>query len=198
MGELYDLELSTPEQTVAKLTTSEVHENPGWDLASLFRTAPADTLVGKAQWVDLKSYLPGDILVKVDRASMAHGLEVRVPLLDHHLIEWALQLPTDLTFGANGEGKVLLKRHLARRLPKEAFDRPKMGFGVPLEHWLRGERGLSGLADRLRKRHPRGRFFSPLRASAIQRLEVEHRWRNVSSTLWALLFLEAWWQKHFV
>jgi asparagine synthase (glutamine-hydrolysing) len=198
LAELYDLELSVPAQTVERLTTPEVHENPGWDLASLFRAAPADTLVGKAQWVDLKSYLPGDILVKVDRASMAHGLEVRVPLLDHHLVEWALKLPTPLTFGAHGEGKVLLKRHLARRLPKEAFDRPKMGFGVPLEHWLRGEHGLSGVADRLRRRHPRRRFFSPLRSSAIERLVLEHRWRNVSSILWALLFLEAWWQKHFV
>lgn len=86
---------------------------------------------------DLSTYLPHDILVKTDRASMSVGLELRSPLLDHHVVETALSLPTDWTW-ANGAGKRVLKSVLRRHVPDALWDRPKQGFAVPLATWLRG------------------------------------------------------------
>jgi asparagine synthase (glutamine-hydrolysing) len=87
--------------------------------------------------LDLVSYLPDDILAKVDRASMAVGLEVRAPLLDHRVVEFALRLPPPLTH-RGGVSKVILRRLLYKRVPQSLVDRPKMGFGVPLADWFRG------------------------------------------------------------
>ncbi|MAT14330.1 MAG: asparagine synthase (glutamine-hydrolyzing) [Planctomyces sp.] len=116
---------------------------------------PVDALVdpgfgvnrdGWIQWMqysDQQRYLPDDILVKVDRASMAHSLEVRVPLLDHRLIEWSWSLPGQLKRGTrlsetSQSGKVLLRKLLSKFVPSDLYERPKVGFGVPLDHWLRG------------------------------------------------------------
>jgi asparagine synthase (glutamine-hydrolysing) len=98
--------------------------------------------VKRCQLSDLRRYLPGDILTKVDRMSMANSLEVRVPLLDHRLVELAFTLPLNLRLRDNGEGgvttKYLLRRAAARHLPAALVDRRKMGFGIPIEAWLRG------------------------------------------------------------
>ena len=91
----------------------------------------------QVQYVDLMTYLPGDILTKVDRASMAHSLEVRVPLLDHVLVEWAATLPPRLRLHARGS-KYVLKQALRSHLPEAILRRRKMGFSVPLASWLRG------------------------------------------------------------
>ncbi len=99
-----------------------------------------DDPVARAQYVDLKTWLPGDILTKVDRTSMACGLEVRVPMLDHRFVEWALDLPRSMKI-ANGEGKFVLKRAFERLVPTEALYRPKQGFSVPLASWFRGPLG---------------------------------------------------------
>src|SRR5262249_34112573 len=93
------------------------------------QAADTDDPLAQIQYLDLKTYLPGDILVKVDRASMANSLEVRVPFLDHTLVEWAASVPSDLKL-RNGEGKFILKRSLEGRLPNEILYRPRQGFVV--------------------------------------------------------------------
>ena len=93
--------------------------------------------LARVQYLDLKTYLAGDILTKVDRASMANSLEVREPLLDHRLTEWAATLPTHLKLNGR-EGKFVLKKGFEPYLPNEILYRPKMGFSVPLAQWFRG------------------------------------------------------------
>jgi asparagine synthase (glutamine-hydrolysing) len=114
-------------------------------LESIMNNAPAETPLDKAIYADFKTYLPGDILTKVDRTSMANSLEVRVPILDHHLVEWAAQLPLSLRL-AGHEGKYVLKKAMEKHLPHEILYRDKMGFAVPLAKWFRGP-----LKDRTRK-----------------------------------------------
>lgn len=101
------------------------------------RRAPTADPLSLVQYLDLKTYLPGDILTKVDRASMAHSLEVRVPLLDHPLVEWVSGLQSDLKL-RRGEGKYALKKAMEPYLPRDILYRPKMGFAVPLAKWFRG------------------------------------------------------------
>ncbi len=99
--------------------------------------APTDDPLGLIQYLDIKTYLVGDILTKVDRASMHHSLEVRVPLLDHQLVEWIWQLPSSLKL--NGQtGKYVFKKAMEPYLPNDILYRRKMGFGVPLADWFRG------------------------------------------------------------
>lgn len=139
--------------------------------------------------VDLVTYLPEDILVKVDRASMAVGLEARAPLLDHHVAEFALRLPLALKW-RGGTTKWLLRRLLYRRVPRSLVDRPKMGFGVPLADWLNGplrarmEELLAGPALRalgLDERAARGLWEAFLAGRELR-----------SSSVWALFALLAW------
>lgn len=102
-----------------------------------FADAPTDHPVSKAQYVDLKTYLAGDILTKVDRASMAVSLEVRVPILDHEFVEWSMGVDPALKLN-NGEGKYLLKKALEPYVPHDLLYRPKMGFSMPIGEWFRG------------------------------------------------------------
>ncbi|NHN36703.1 amidotransferase 1, exosortase A system-associated [Pseudomaricurvus alcaniphilus] len=113
----------------------------GYHALDVFRkhaaNAPTDHPLSLVQYLDFKTYLPGDILTKVDRASMAHGLEVRVPILDHKVVEWMSGLPPELKL-RNGEGKYIFKKSLESRLPADILYRSKMGFAVPLASWFRG------------------------------------------------------------
>ncbi len=113
----------------------------GYQAVDVFRkhmgNAPTDNAQSLVQYLDIKTYLVGDILTKVDRASMAHALEVRVPLLDHELVEWMAGLPPALKL-KNKEGKYIFKKGLEPHLPNDILYRPKMGFAVPLASWFRG------------------------------------------------------------
>ena len=104
--------------------------------------AATDDPLALVQYIDLKTYLVGDINTKVDRASMAHSLEVREPLMDHPLVEWLRNLP-DRAQGHGQEGKHVLKKSMERYLP-EVLYRPKMGFAVPLARWFRGPLQAAG------------------------------------------------------
>lgn len=116
-------------------------ELQGYGAIEVFREhaarAPTDDPLSLVQYLDYKTYLPGDILTKVDRASMAHSLEVRVPLLDHQLVEWISALPSNLKL-RHREGKYVFKRALENIIPDDILYRPKMGFAVPLARWFRG------------------------------------------------------------
>jgi asparagine synthase (glutamine-hydrolysing) len=107
-----------------------------------WQNAPDRDPVATAQYVDIKTWLPSDILTKVDRTAMACSLEVRVPMLDHRFVEWALGLPRAMKI-ANGQSKFILKRAFERLVPNEVLYRPKQGFSVPLASWFRGSLGES-------------------------------------------------------
>jgi asparagine synthase (glutamine-hydrolysing) len=152
--------------------------------------AETDNLVAGASWADLHTYLPDDLMVKVDVASMAHGLETRSPLLDHVLMEWAAGIPEHVKM-AGGVSKALLKSAMKPYLPTELLYRPKMGFGLPVDHWFRHE--LKELAyDVLLSQSARERGV--FRPSYVKVLLDEHSslTRDHHPRLWALLMLELW------
>lgn len=133
---------SIPQATRQRLYSDSFRRDlQGYTALELFREharrAPTDDPLRIAQYLDLKTWLPGDILTKVDRASMAHGLEVRVPILDHRVVDWGMALPSKFKIHA-GEGKYLLKKAMERDLPHEIVFRSKQGFSVPLRQWFRG------------------------------------------------------------
>lgn len=169
------------------------HERPGMiDDDSVTRLIP--DAVGKMRYLDLVTYLPGDILTKVDRATMAVSLESRAPLLDHRLVELSWRLPSALHL-KDGQTKWILRQILERHVPRAMFARPKSGFGVPIGEWLRGplrdwaeetisERALNG-AGLLRA--------GPVRALWGRHLSGEV---NAQYQLWPVLMLQAWHARH--
>jgi asparagine synthase (glutamine-hydrolysing) len=145
---------------------------------------------------DLLTYLPGDLLVKVDLASMAHGLECRGPFLDHRVVELALAMPIDRKLRLRkGRSKVILKRAFADLLPAPIRTRPKMGFGVPIDRWFRGE-----LKDELRSvlLDPVALGRGLFRPEAVETMVAEHveGHRDHAYRLWVLLMLELWFRHH--
>jgi asparagine synthase (glutamine-hydrolysing) len=165
-------------------------ESAGAAFRRLAAEGNAPDYLSTLQYIDVRQYLPDDILAKVDFTSMLVSLEARVPLLDHVLMEYVATMPSRLKF-RNGSGKAILKRVMAADLPAEILDRRKMGFGVPLAAWFRD--GLGQYARELlldRRARQRGVVSSPV----VERLLAEHRrgHRDRSSQLWALLCLEEW------
>jgi asparagine synthase (glutamine-hydrolysing) len=155
--------------------------------------SPTDEPLSMIQYLDIKTYLPGDILTKVDRASMAHALEVRVPLLDHKLVEWISGLPPSMKLNGQ-EGKYIFKKSLESYLPNDILYRKKMGFAVPLAGWFRGP---------LRQR-VRDSLLGPTLAetgifnrSFLTEMVEQHQSgrRDYSAPLWTLLMFEAFLRK---
>ena len=156
-------------------------------LVALMRNAPAQSGLDRAQYADLKFYLPGDILTKVDRTSMAVSLEAREPLLDHRLIAFASRLPEAVRVRGT-TGKWLMKQTMRRYLPDEVLFRPKMGFVTPISAWLRGP--LAGEALGLASSGPLAAtgWFDANRLDALAKAHVAGR-ADHSRLIWQMLML---------
>ncbi|MEX0729907.1 MAG: XrtA/PEP-CTERM system amidotransferase [Aquisalimonadaceae bacterium] len=154
------------------------------------RRAPSDHPLSLAQYIDMKVYLPSDILTKVDRASMAHGLEVRVPLLDHRFVEWAgRKIPPGLKL-ANGKTKAILKHAFEPMLPHDILYRRKMGFSVPIRQWFQGP--LKARSQQLTaSEHLVGSGL--IDRKGLQDILAEHHGGRADhgSTIWSLMVLDA-------
>ena len=179
-AELYTSEFASRWGGTASLGLLEPH----WTLSDA--TTPVEKLVH----TDVGTYLPDDLLVKMDIASMANSLEVRSPLLDHHVVEFAARLPLALKLRGRTP-KYLLKRVMRRHLPSDIVDRRKMGFGVPIDHWLRN--GLREMAHDLlldSTAAARGYF----RPEVVRRWLVDHAAGRAQhhARIWAILMLELW------
>ena len=170
--------------------------DPASVLFEALRVADRRDPVTQATVADLLTYLPGDLLVKVDLASMAHSLECRSPFLDHRVVELALAMPVGHKLRLRGgRSKVVLKAAFAHLIPPSILTRPKMGFGVPLDRWFRGP-----LRDELRAilLDPRTVARNLFRPEAVEGLIDDHLEgrRDHAYRLWALLMLELWFRHH--
>ncbi len=160
-----------------------------WALESLRRT-DATHLIDKKMACDISTYLPGDLLLKIDRMSMAHGLEVRCPFLDRELMEFAARLPAELKTPRN-ELKGLLKSSVRDWLPKELLNRPKQGFGVPLARWFREDlKDLPGSILLSERARARGLFNEKGVRTMIEQHHRGHA--DLSHRLWTLMAFETW------
>jgi asparagine synthase (glutamine-hydrolysing) len=157
-------------------------------LIELMRSAPARSGLDRAQYADLKFWLPGDILTKVDRTSMAASLEAREPLLDHHLVELAARLPETRRV-SGGQGKLALKEAMEGTLPRQILYRPKQGFVLPIAQWFRSELKEAARAAARSERLLDTGWFD---AAALSQLAEDHiaGRRDHARELWQLLMLE--------
>lgn len=169
---------------------AETAEDALWLFRKHWR--PDLPIVRRLQVLDIHTYLPDDILPKVDRASMRHSLETRVPLLDHRLVEHALRLPVDAMY-RDGTGKLLLREAARDLLPERILSRSKQGFGLPRAHWTRDGLGIR-IAERLRGGELTRRGL--IRPAALEMLlEHPNRGRN-PNRLWLLFVLDLWLGAH--
>ena len=187
VSDLMRRQIFTPE-ALEQITTSSVHH-----IAELFQKAEQREPISQALYVDVKSYLVDNCLVKMDRMSMAVSLEARVPLLDKELVELAFQIPDHLKVNG-GQTKVLLKRVASMHVPRECAYRPKEGFSIPIKNWL--ATNLKSLMEELLSPDTirrQGLFESNM----IERLKKEHlrSAANHSHTLWSLMVFQAWRKK---
>ena len=190
--------LQDEDQTYLQLL-SQFHQpnevvNGGHEPPSVIASAASRELmpdyVERMQYLDTITYLPDDILTKVDRASMAVSLEARVPIIDHRVVELAWRFPGSLRY-RDGKSKWILRQVLRRHVPDALIDRPKMGFGVPVDHWLRGplrDWGEDLLAE---SELTRDNMFNPalIRARWDAHVSGRENWQYV---LWTVLMMQAW------
>jgi asparagine synthase (glutamine-hydrolysing) len=149
--------------------------------------------MGFEEWMmlmDTQTYLPDDILVKTDRAAMSVGLETRVPLLDHRIVEFAARLPLKFKI-RDGQGKWILRQILYKHVPREMIERPKMGFSIPIDRWLRGplRNWAEDLLDESRIRKEGYLNAAPIRQKWIEHLSGKRNWQH---QLWNVLMFQAW------
>jgi asparagine synthase (glutamine-hydrolysing) len=159
-------------------------------LQSYFSKTPFSDSAARLQYVDIHTYLADNILTKVDRMSMAASLEVRVPLLDHRIVEFSMSLPSEEKLGP-WQTKAILRRTMASRLPQQIISKPKQGFSVPIKHCLRGPLKTL-MTDLLAENTLKGTDYFKTRV--VQRWVAEHLAAKVdhSHRLWGLMLFEMW------
>lgn len=177
-----------PESLVinGKEPLTQITNNNSW--------AQTDSLEHFMMALDAKTYMSDDILTKVDRAAMACSLETRVPMLDHRVVELAWKMPLDFKI-REGQGKWLLRQVLYRYVPEELIERPKMGFGIPLDSWLRGplKEWAEALLDEQRLRNEGYLNPAPIRQLWNEHLSGKKNWQY---HLWNVLMFQAWLEKN--
>lgn len=168
--------------------------HPSLYMTEYYDNADADDHLSRVLYTDIKTFLVGDILVKVDRMSMANSLEVRAPILDHRVIEYAASIPANLKLNGK-EKKYILKKAFTPFLTNDILYRKKMGFSVPLASWLRNELKTTA-EDKLFK--PENGLSNYFKLPEIKSIWTEHQngARDHSAALWNLLMFEIWWQKY--
>lgn len=188
-----------PFQREMKLLTEDFVRSsvdPLQNMREVLQAAPGESDLDRVLYLDSKSYLPGDILTKVDRMSMANSLEARVPILDHVFLEWVTALPSE--WKLRGRTQKYILRKLAERVgvPKEVLDRPKRGFSLPLVHWMRHELKDLIVSTLTEPRTLQRGYFNP---KGVRRMLDEHfrGRRDHSARIWRLLMLELW-QRNFL
>lgn len=173
-------------------------DTEGYDPADItkahFQNADTDDHLGKILYTDIKTYLPGDILVKVDRMSMANSLETRAPLLDYRVVEYAANIPSALKLNGQ-EKKYILKHAFEKLLPEDVLYRKKMGFSVPLAQWLRNE--LFELADDVFNAEDSG-LAQCFNMNKVRELWLNHQQGQDQNTqeLWSMVAFELWWRAY--
>ena len=167
---------------------------PGSQLSEMMAQGSSRRFEENMMFWDFMTYLPGDILVKVDRAAMAVSLETRMPMLDHRVIEFAWSLPLNLRVH-NGSGKWLLKELLSRYVPRTLTDRPKTGFGIPLDSWLRGplRDWAESLLDESRLRSEGFLHPGPIREKWLEHASGRRNW---AYPLWDVIMFQSWLEEH--
>ena len=193
-AEMYFHTVGIFERRRLKEIVPEVVDDAHLSYFRTFRDPRCGGIVERAMATDIRTYLVDDILTKVDRASMAYSLEARVPLLDHRIVEFAARLPMEHKVRGGGT-KHLLRKILYRHVPRELIDRPKMGFGIPVNRWLRNElRPL--LAEYLNaERVRREGFLRPEGVAQVVREHLSGR-RDHQYRLWALLVFAMWVERY--
>jgi asparagine synthase (glutamine-hydrolysing) len=161
----------------------------GDDFSKTWKSIPTQDRVRKMQEMDLKTYLPGDLMYKVDMASMANSLEVRSPFLDYRVVEFGLSLPAKYKIGG-GENKHILREIARSFVPRNLIDRPKMGFGIPRAKWLRQD--LKGLVQEVLL-DERGRSRGWYQFNKVEEILKNHqRGLELDSLIWPMFMLELW------
>jgi asparagine synthase (glutamine-hydrolysing) len=193
MGYLRSTSISLPERLEKLLGSQENLAGPAAHMSNLLGAANTDDPVLAAQYADLKSWLPGRMLVKTDRAAMAHSLEVRPPLLDYRLVEWAATLPTSFKLDGHN-GKRVLKSSAEKRLPQELLYRKKQGFGLPVSAWLRATR--NNPLDRLSASH-HWKDQGMIDAGYVDEMMQLHRSgrEDFAPELWSVIMFDAFLQQ---
>ena len=194
---MHGISLFSERQRQSLFTSSFKNELQGYNAVEVLRhhanNSPTDHPLSLIQYIDFKTYLVGDILTKVDRASMAHSLEVRVPLLDHKFVEWISSLSPKMKLKGT-EGKYIFKKSLEPHLSNDILYRKKMGFGVPLGSWFRGPLKQRVQNAVLGEKLAQTNMFNE---SYLQTLVKDHQSgrRDYSAPLWSLLMFESFLQK---
>ena len=186
---------STWQALINDKTQAELGDyHPSKITTDAYAQCDGDDHISKILYTDMKTYLPGGILVKVDRMSMANSLEVRAPILDYTLMEYAASIPSEFKF-RNGEKKYILKEAFKDYLPDDILYRKKMGFSVPLASWLRNE--LKTLCEErlFTRQHGLNDYF---KAETITNLWQEHisNKKDHATVLWSMLMFQMWWDKY--